>query len=151
MNELIVADVEKTRSMFLHASTRKESQLEFHQRIFACWLYAIMFTYLCVRGYESRLLFNMKFVTTYIDENIPPGTTNNAYSYDCERVELLWSNIDNFFIRIIISPLYGFYIIFHTLIGSNVHFAYSKENNGFLTKDQYDYKNNEVFVTEKLK
>ncbi len=150
MNEIIVTDVSKTKGMFLHASRTKEAQLEFHQRIFVCWLYAMMFTYYCIRGYDSRLIFDMQFLHTSIDEKIPPGTTNNAFSYDYERVELLWSNTNNIILRLIIAPLYGFYILIHTLMGSNIHFVYSKEDNGFLTNDQYQYKNNEVIVTEKL-
>ncbi len=150
MNELIVTDVDKTKGMFLHSSMTKEAQLELHYRIFACWFYGLMFIYFCIRGYEARLLFNIEFKNTYIDENIPPGTTNNAFSYECERAELLWSNINNMLLRLIISPLYGLYIIFHTLMGSNVHFVYSKSDSGFLNKEQYKCKNNEVIVTEKL-
>lgn len=150
MTDIVVTDARKMKGMFLHSSLTKEAQLEFHQRIFACWFYAIMFMYFCIRGYNSRLLFNIKFVNTYIDESIPPGTTNNAFSYECEYVELLWSNINNIFLRLIIAPLYGLYILVHTLIGSNVHFVYAKEDNGFLTDNQYVYKNDEVRVTEPL-
>lgn len=150
MKENVVADSNKSHGMFLHNSRTQKGQLELHQRLFVCWFYGLMFMYYCIQGHESRLLYDANFIHTKIDDSISPGTTNNAMTYECKNVELLWSNVDNIVLRLVLSPIYGLYIIMHTIMNSNIYFMYSKDDTSFLSDDKYTYKNNTVLVKEPL-
>jgi hypothetical protein len=102
--------------------------------------------YHCIRGGKARLLFNPKFANSKLANDIPPGTTNSVISYRASRVESLWSDINNVFFRILVSPLYGAYIITHTLLGSRVSFSYTYSESGFISEDEYIINNDDTVI-----
>jgi len=150
MDNIIVLDNKNTTSYGLHSSIAGNNTLEFHQRVFTSLIYGLMLIYHCIRGYDSRLIFNNEFIHSSISDNIPPGNTNNITAIKGSKIEYLWSNINNYVFRLFVSPLYGLYIIMHTVLGSNIYYTYSKNKNGFVSSDKYCKKSNKIILVKSV-
>lgn len=147
MKETTVVNAEKATIENLHSSSNKDGGFEFHNRVIVCWLYSLLFIYRCIKGSHVRLLFNSSYVHSEFVDDIPPGDRISVNAFESARVEKMWSG-KNILKRLFIAPLYGIYIVIHTIIGSNITFISSPDEDAYLSSGIYYKSNNYVVVTE---
>ena len=150
MMNYIIVNIDESSIASLHSSESMDGSFEFHMRLIVCWLYAATFMYKCIRGEYVRLIFEPKYITAKFKEEIPPGRTCSIVGFKSERVEKLWSN-KNIIIRLCVAPLYALYIIMHTLVGTNVKFISSKNEDSYIPSELYEYSDDSIIVQEIIK